>query len=53
MFTVPDQKAIRLNKLLVYVVSLFGVPEALLSDRGANMLSTLMNEICQLLGIKK
>ena len=54
VFRVQDQKAIRLAKLLVEeVVPFFGVPEALLSDRGANLLSTLMKEICQLLGIKK
>ena len=31
----------------------FGVPEALLSDHGANLLSHLMCAICQILGIKK
>ena len=39
----PDQKAIRLVKLLTKeVISLFGVPEAVLSDRGTNLMSTLM-----------
>ena len=37
----------------VRIILFFGVPEALLSDRGANMLSHLMNNICTLLGIKK
>jgi hypothetical protein len=32
---------------------MFGVPEALLSDRGANLLSHLMLDICRLLGIEK
>ena len=32
---------------------MFGVPEALLSDRGTNLLSHLMQEVCQLLGITK
>ena len=31
----------------------FGVPEALLSDRGINLLSHLMLDVCKLLGIKK
>ena len=32
---------------------MFGVPEALLSDRGTNLLSFLMKNICSLLGIEK
>ena len=32
---------------------MFGVPEALLSDRGTNLLSCLMQDVCKLLGIKK
>ena len=40
-------------KLLVEeVVPLFGVPEALLSDRGTN-LSYLMKEICAYFGVRK
>ena len=54
VFPVPDQKAIRLARLLVNeVVPMFGVPEALLSDRGANLLSHLMEDVCKLLGIRK
>ena len=30
-----------------------GIPEELLSERGANFLSTLIQEVCQLLGVKK
>ena len=30
-----------------------GVPEALLSDRGTNLLSHLMRDVCELLGIEK
>ena len=53
-FPVPDQKTERLVRLLVeQVVPLFVVPEALLSDRGTNLLSHLMTSVCQLLGIKK
>ena len=37
VYRVPDQKVKRIAKLLVKeVVPVFGVPEALLSDRGAN-----------------
>lgn len=51
---VPDQKAERLAHLLVNeVISFFGVPEALLSDRGTNLLSHLMKDVCGLLGVKK
>ena len=54
VFPVPDQKAIRLARLLVEeVVPMFGVPEALLSDRGTNLLSHLMEDVCKLLGIRK
>ena len=54
MFLVPDQRAERIARLLCdEIVPLFGVPEALLSDRGANLLSHLMLDICRLLGIDK
>ena len=40
VFPIPDQKAERIVKLLVEeLVPFFGVPEALLSDRGTNLLS--------------
>ena len=54
VFPLPDQKAIRIATALVEeVIPLFGVPEALLSDRGANLLSHLMKDVCSLLGVKK
>ena len=54
VFASPDQKAETIAKLLVeQVVARHGVPEQLLSDRGANFLSELMQEVCSLLGIKK
>ena len=54
VFPAPDQKAARLVKLLVEeIVPVFGVPEALLSDRGTNLLSCLMQDICKLLGVQK
>ena len=54
VFPVSDQKATTLAKLLAEeVIPVFGVPAALLSDRGANLLSNLMLDLCQLLGIPK
>ena len=32
---------------------MFGVPEALLSDRGTNLLANVMMDVCSLLGITK
>ena len=53
-FPMPDQKSQRIAELLVNeVIPLFGVPESLLSDRGTNLLSHLMRDICSLLGITK
>ena len=54
VFPKPDQKAIRLVKLLVEeVIPITGVPECLLSDGGTNLLSHLMTDVCVLLGVKK
>ena len=54
VFAIPDQKAIRLAHLLVEeVIPLFGVPEALLWDRGTNLLSTLMKDICEMISLHK
>ena len=54
IFPTPDQKSERIACLLVEeIVPYFGVPEAVLSERGTNLLSFLMKDICQLLGIKK
>ena len=35
------------------MVPLFGVPESLLSNRGTNLLSHVMIDLCKMLGIKK
>ena len=49
-----DQKAITLAKLLIEeIVPNFGVPEALLSDHGTNLLSHLMRDLCKMMGIRK
>ena len=54
VFPTPDQKSPRLVKLIVEeLIPMFGVPEAILSDRGANLLSHLMMDVCNLLGIRK
>ena len=54
VFPTPDQKTEHIAQLLVEeIVPCFGVPEAVLSDRGTNLLSFLMKDICRLLGIEK
>ena len=54
VFPVPDQKAIRIAHLRAdEVIPNIGVSKALLSDRGTNLLSHLMMDLCKLLGIKK
>lgn len=54
VFPVPDQRAPRIARLLAEeVIPWFGVPEALLSDRGANLLSHLVLDLCKMLGITK
>ena len=54
VYPVPDQKPLRLVKLLTEeVIPFFGVPEALLSDRGTNLMSHLMTDACKKLGIQK
>ena len=54
VYPAPDQKSIRIAKRLAEeAVPMFGVPEALLSDRGTILLSYLMKEVCEFLGITK
>ena len=53
-FAAPDQTAETIARLFVEkIVCRHGIPEELLSDRGPNFLSSLVHEICQLLGEKK
>ena len=32
---------------------MFGCPESILSDRGTNLLATVMQDVCELMGISK
>ena len=54
VFATPDQTAETIAHLLVEnIVCRHGVPAKLLSDRGTNFLSELLQEVYQLLGLKK
>ena len=54
VYPVPGQNTIRIARLLTEeIVPFFRVPEALLSDRGTNLLSHLMTDVCKYLGVKK
>ena len=54
VYPVPDQKATQLDELLnKEVVPFFGDPEALPSDRGTNLLSHLITDVCAKLVITK
>ena len=53
-FAIPDQKAETVARLFMeQIVCRHGIPEELLSDRGTNFLSSVIQEVCQLLNIKK
>ena len=54
VYAITDQKTHRIVDILVReTVSVFGVPECLLSDRGTNLSSHLMTDVCKALGISK
>ena len=54
IYPVANQNVLRLVKLLTeHVIPFFSIPEALLSDRGTNLMSHLMTDVCQKLGIHK
>ena len=54
VYAVPDQTSLTIAQILTReFIPRFGVPAMLLSDRGANFLSTLMSELYQILGIEK
>ena len=55
VYAIPDQKSWRIAQILHedIIRTNVGVPEALLSDRGVNLISHLMMDLCTVLGIKK
>ena len=53
-FAIQDQKADTIARLFVeQIICRHGIPEELLSDRGSNFLSNVIQEVCKLLNIKK
>ena len=54
VFTIPEPKAVRVAQLFTeQIIPILGVPEALLSDRGTNFLSSLVLDLCKVLCIEK
>ena len=54
VFALLDQQTDHIIKILAkHIVPFFDVPEAILSDRGTNLLSHLMLDVCKVLGIQK
>ena len=53
-YAIPDQHAEMIARLFVEnIICRHGVPEELLSDRGSNFMSDLIQSVCDELGIKK
>ena len=53
-FPLPDQTSESIARLLIdHIICRHGVPKELLSDRGTNLLSELIQDICRLMGMKK
>ena len=54
VYVTPDQMAKTIAKLLYQgYISIFGTPTRLLSDRGASFMSSVIEEMCKILGIKQ
>ena len=54
VYAALDQKVMRIAKLLAEeIIPMFGMPEALVFDRGTSLLLCLMQVVCQPLGVKK
>ena len=53
-YPTTDQMSETIARLLIdHIVCRHGVPDELLSDRGANLLLSLLVDLCRLLGMKK
>ena len=53
-YVTPDQTTKTVAKFLYQgYISIFGAPARLLSDRGANFMSSMIDEMCKILGMKK
>ena len=53
-YVTPDQTAKTVAKFLYGGnISIFGAPARLLSDRGANFTSSVIEEMCKILGVKQ
>ena len=53
-YVTPNQTTKTVAKFLYQgYISIFGAPARLLSDRGANFMSSVINEMCKILGMKK
>ena len=54
VYVTPNQTAKTVTKFLYQgYISMFGVPARLLSNQGANFMSSIIDEMCMLLGMKK
>ena len=53
-YVTPDQTAKIVTKFLYQgYISIFGAPARLLSDLGANFMSSIIDKMCKLLGMRK
>ena len=53
-YVTPNQTTKTVAKFLYQgYISIFGAPPRLLSDRGANFMSSVIDEMCKILGVKK
>ena len=53
VYVTPDQTVKTVTKFLYGgYISIFGAPARLLSDRGASFTSSIIEELCKILGIK-
>ena len=50
-YPLPDQQAITIANSIIDYISKFGIPESILSDRGTNFKSEVLNDIYELLDI--